>query len=53
MKKGWDGLDGDVHMEAAYTLGKERADMGTLMDRDVRLRQLDVSAGPALLERCE
>jgi hypothetical protein len=53
VKKGRDGLNGDGHMEAAHTLGKERSDVGTLVDCDLRLRQLEVSAGPALLERCE
>jgi len=40
-------------MEARHTFGKEGADVGTLMDRELRLRQLEVSASPALLERCE
>ena len=32
VKKGRDGLNGDGHLEAAHTLGKERSDVGTFMD---------------------
>ena len=53
VKKGRDGLDSDVRTKASHTVVEERADAGTLMDRGRRLRQLEVSAGPALLERCE
>jgi hypothetical protein len=53
VEKGRDGLNGDVHLEALHTLGEEGADVGTLMNREPRLRQLEVSASPALLERCE
>ena len=53
VKKGRDGLNGNGHTKAGHTLGKVRADAGTLMDRDLRLRHLEVSASPALLERCE
>ena len=53
MKEGWEGLDGDVNIETGDTLGEERADVGTLMDRDVRLCQSEVSSSPAVLERCE
>ena len=53
MKKGRDGLDSDVRTKASHTVVEEGADAGTLMDRGRRLRQLEVSAGPALLERCE
>ena len=53
MKEGREGLGGDMNIETGDTLGEEGADVGTLMDRDVRLRQSEVSAGPALLERCE
>lgn len=53
MKEGREGLDGDMNIETGGTLGEEGADVGTLMDRDVRVRQSEVSASPALLERCE
>lgn len=53
MKKGRDSLNDNGHTKAGHTPGKVRADAGTLVDRDVRLRQLEVSASPALLERCE
>jgi hypothetical protein len=52
VKKGRDGLNGDGHTKAVDALGKVRAEAGTLMDRDVRLRHLEVSGSPALLERC-
>lgn len=53
MKKGRDGLNGNGRIKASHTVGKERADAGTLMDCDLRLGQLEVSACPSLLERCE
>ena len=53
MNEGREGLDGDMNMELGNSFGKEGADAGTLMDRNVRLRQSDVSASPALLERRE
>jgi hypothetical protein len=53
VKKGRDGLNGEVHTEVRHTFGEEGADVGTLMNRELRLRQLDVAASPALLERCE
>jgi hypothetical protein len=53
VKEGREGLDGDMNIETVETLCKEGADVGTLMDRDVRLRQSEASASPALLERCE
>jgi len=53
VKEGWEGLDGDVKMETGNTLGEEGADVGTLMDCYVKLRQSEVSASPALLKRCE
>jgi hypothetical protein len=53
VKKGRDGFNSNGHTKAGHTLGKVRADAGTLMDRDLRLRYLEVSASPALLESCE
>jgi hypothetical protein len=53
VKKGRDGLNGNGRIKASHTVGKERVDAGTLMDRDLRLGQLEVSASPSLLERCE
>ena len=53
MKEGRKGLDGDMNIKTGDTLGEEGADVGTLMDRDVRLRQSEVPASPALLESCE
>ena len=38
VKKGRDGLNGNGHTKAGHTLGKVRADAGTFMDRDLRLR---------------
>ena len=48
MKERREGLGGDMNIETVDTLGQEGADAGTLMDRDVRLRQSEVSASPAL-----
>jgi hypothetical protein len=53
VEKGRDGLDGDADSEALRTLGEEGADVGTLMNSERGLHQLEVSASPALLERCE
>jgi hypothetical protein len=53
VKKGREGLNDNGHMKASHTLGEVRADAGTLMDHDVRLCQVEISAGPALLERRE
>ena len=53
MKEGREGFGGNVNMETGDTLGKEGADVSTLMDRNMRSRESEVSASPALLERCE
>ena len=53
MNEGRESLEGDMNMETGNTFGEEGADAGALVDRDVRLGQSDVSASPALLERCE
>lgn len=53
MKKGRDGLNNVVNIEAVNTLGEEGVDVATLMNRDLRSGQSKVSASPALLERCE
>lgn len=48
MKEGREGLGGDTNIETVDTLGEEGVDVGTRMNRDVRLRQSEVSASPAL-----
>jgi len=53
VKEGRESLDGDMNIETGDTLSEEGADVGTLVDRDVRLRQSEISASPALLERCQ
>ena len=53
MKEGREGLGSDMNIETVDTLCQEGADAGTLMDRDVGLRQSEVSASPPLQERCE
>jgi hypothetical protein len=53
VKKCRDGLNGDMHMKTRHTVGEEGADVATLMNRELRLGQLEVSASPALLERCK
>lgn len=53
VKKGRNGLNGNGHLKAGYAVVEKRADAGTLMDRDLRLRQLEVKASPALLECCK
>jgi len=57
VKKGRDGLNDDGDTEASNTLGKKRAHLGTHMDRDLSLRQMEVCTiygpGPALLKHCE
>ena len=51
VKKGRDSLDNNGSLEAGDTLGKERADAGTLVNCELRLGKTEVSACPALLER--
>jgi hypothetical protein len=48
-----DGLHGDGETEAGGALCKEGPNEGTLVDRQMRLCELEVAPSPALLERRE